>query len=191
MHFIYLLIATLFTFGLSVNTAFACSCSTKPSAIEAWKQADVVISGKVLSTSENPRGNYEQINIEVNKSWKGGNPAVIRVISDLDDWSCDYIFSRGESYLIFAKRDDRGHLHVSQCTPTVALHRAAPLIKDLGNPEDLSSTSSSDDVTQPQDNFGGQRVPKRDYLQEYRQMMNPNGDTDDSYRLDQRPFHLQ
>lgn len=128
------------------GAAVACECVRTPTVAEALEGADVVFAGKVVSI----RGHRASFQVE--RVWKGSLPAsavsfmheiVIehrgrrrRVI--VGQSSCDYKFTEGESYLVYA---EGRRLKPVTCSRTTRLEFAKADLKELGTGYPPSSTA--------------------------------------------------
>ena len=125
------------------TAAFACWCTVpaeKPTPEQAraalvkdFNEAFAVFTGEVIG------GNTFEVKFKVDKIWKGrfGDEIVMRT-GAVDEGggrysvsSCDYMFKRGEKYLVFAYGDTAAEMQARQCTRTKESARAAQEIEDL------------------------------------------------------------
>lgn len=174
MHKVSIFFTASIIYIISQSIALACSCpSPTPTAIDAWKKADIVISGTAAYIREITYNNIELTTFSVKKSWKGSASlgTTIHIASDLDDWTCDHNFSLKKSYLIFATKSKKDNqLHVSTCTPSSLLENASFTIKNLGTPEDIHNMQNQQNTNR----YGTSPTGKKDHLKEYRSLMNPD-----------------
>lgn len=111
----------LFFLLLCYNYSFGCSCEyTKVK--KAYKDADVVFSGEVVSFKEvigihkwkNKEGKIDSIKIvkhdyvfKIIKNFKGKDTVeFINLTTDPDEGSCGYVFEKGRKYLVYSYKTD-------------------------------------------------------------------------------------
>jgi hypothetical protein len=142
---------TLLFFAFSVNAAMACKCSPFPStittyrAIDEWRinQSSVIFEGKVESlkvtgwpikpvagetVSIIPRVTVSFSSVHV---YRGETPAELVVETGLGGGDCGYAFAPGESYLVFAWKEENGRLSTSICSGTKLLEDAGTALRFL------------------------------------------------------------
>lgn len=106
--------------------AEACRCRGPGAGPAALRRADVAFHGVVVSVAHDlPRAPHQvtRATFEVRQVFKGDPPRRVEV--DLGDTSCGLRRAAvGEQWVVFARRDDEGHLHTRQCTGTRRLARA-------------------------------------------------------------------
>jgi hypothetical protein len=128
------------------GAVMACDCIPTPSVAQALEGADVVFAGKAVSV----RGHRASFRVE--RVWKGSLPANVvsfmheifierrggkrRVI--VRESSCDFDFTEGESYLVYAKGR---RLKPIWCSRTTPLKWAKTDLEELGKGYPPSSTS--------------------------------------------------
>ena len=126
MKFVLASVSLLFLY----DAAYACRCvPSKPSSDTSPYAA--VFSGKVVEAGfkQLPNGVWQDTTtFEVDRVWKGEAKKRITLLSRLT--SCDFVFSKGESWLVFASTLSGGHgLTTSQCSRTGLISERK---KDLG-----------------------------------------------------------
>lgn len=141
----------------SAASVFACGCVSVSSTEESIKQSSVVFSGKVVGF-EYRKGipnwlmdmdakrtgkpiEYETlvVKVQVEKWWKGDVPTEIFLITDetknadgtTSVSSCNYRFSKDESYLIFAGGKENEY-RTNNCSRTQKMAEAEKDLKILG-----------------------------------------------------------
>ena len=72
---------------------------------EEFKTADVVFVGEVVSVT--PKNSlFQEVEFDVEKSWKGVSENKTTVSTDYGDGSCAIDFKKGEKYVVYAKRQE-------------------------------------------------------------------------------------
>ncbi len=106
----------------------ACSCDQPQLPAQAVAVADAVFLAKVISFEEIP-AQYERLaRLEVIEIWKGRLHEADSVYTALNSAACGYDFQVGETYLIYADKEDGGRWRTHLCTRTA---RQANAQKDL------------------------------------------------------------
>ncbi len=116
---------------LSPSPAEACSCNSAPPACVAIFEG-VTFVGKVTGLTS---GDFEmRTTLEVVETLYTAKPLPKQVeVAGITE-TCDYTFQRDTTYVVYARRDKQGALHVSGCgrthvltanDPDVAIARAA------------------------------------------------------------------
>ena len=130
----------------------ACSCSLpipklslKKQVIKAQKNADVVISGKVLEITKQPENFYVSVRLQLENSWKGNSSKEITIFTGLGNGDCGYPFEVGESYLIYANSSDenKNKLVTNICRRTTNLSDATEDLKILGKGKSFRNNDST------------------------------------------------
>lgn len=127
------------------QTAEACSCAAYPDDIEkavtmayaqgnGMFQVDAIFLGDV--TTMRKRNNwtvpYYEVTFSVRDRWKGSIPGIVSVRTNGGEIACGYEFEKGNSYLIFARWDERlQQLATSFCDLTRHEAKAKDAIKVL------------------------------------------------------------
>jgi hypothetical protein len=127
----------LFMLGLLARHSFlACDCETVPFVAKAAVgEASAVFLGTVVSIQDRPvllkelsqAVVVQVVRFRATEGWKGITKADVQVTagSGLD---CDFRFSEGKRYLVFAFRSEAGaELTTSQCTYTEEIWRERQL----------------------------------------------------------------
>jgi hypothetical protein len=126
-------------FSFYVPAAYACSCAD-PSVREKFRRADAVFVGKVVEmtpiepSKEFPMAIYN-VRFEVERHWKGARGREVTTVADFDiPGMCgDLKLAVGESFLIYAPREN-GRLRVlGDCGPNRNVRYAGEEIKRLGS----------------------------------------------------------
>ncbi len=111
----------LFLFSFSKVEACTCRASNSPCAV--YQSADAVFSATVeeITKSENSFGS--KIKLKVDEAFKGVSSIQVTV---LGEGVCDFHFTVGKNYLVYAKRDkETNFLRVGLCSRTTSLENAA------------------------------------------------------------------
>lgn len=140
MKFFYIF---LILFVISVVSTFACVCAL-PEKMEsdsafskaARKQFDSAI---VVFTGEVSDWQMTQVTFKLEKVWKGDIKNDYQMSTgtrkiDNERWmssSCDYSFQKGEKYLVFAYKTDKGDVQAYDCSLTQKLKNAERTIRFL------------------------------------------------------------
>jgi hypothetical protein len=128
------------------GAAVACECGRTPTVAEALEGADVVFAGKVISI----RG--YRASFQVERVWKGSLPAsAVSFMHEIvierrgrrrrvlvREGGCDFTFTEGESYLVYA---EGRRLKPVICSRTTRLEFAKTDLNELGTGYSPSSTA--------------------------------------------------
>jgi len=114
----------LLAFLILPDEAAACRCLPPPPPAEAVAKADAVFLGTVLAFEEIAERGHRLAQIEVIKIWKGKPNEADSITTALSEASCGYDFEAGETYLIYAHKDEGGELYTHLCTNTRPESRA-------------------------------------------------------------------
>ncbi|HVG01019.1 MAG TPA: hypothetical protein VND68_14360 [Chloroflexia bacterium] len=97
----------------AAGRAFACSCAMPPTALDALDQADAVFTGTVLRVTpinqNAPGGIYSstpssnEVVFSVLSVWKGVSRRQVTVLTGMGGGDCGYIFTAGDTYLVYAR----------------------------------------------------------------------------------------
>ncbi len=116
---------------LGADAALACSCAPLPEPQQARDQAAAVFTGTVLGITQ--EGNLRLVRLRVEESWKGVRCGEVTVTTGLGDADCGYAFQEGQSYLIYADKQ-QGKLSTNICTRTKPTAEAGEDLAALGTP---------------------------------------------------------
>jgi hypothetical protein len=113
--------------------AFACGCPTF--GFETWEQdtlqrlqaSKAVFAGTVVKVESEDRPFTTTIKVE--RWWKGDLPEEIVLVGD--GGSCEFHFTPGKKYLVFAYEED-GRLKTGSCSRNVTLDKAGFRLRVLG-----------------------------------------------------------
>lgn len=137
----------------------ACQCGKKPSTREATATSDVVFAGTVTSlrpllarVSESPavdRRPNQDVEFKVLRAWQGIGSSDFKI--KLAQNSCTFSFTSGQTYLVFARREnpESPEFFVSICTPTKLLSTAQADLKELGPSKTFSVSEPYRRITTP------------------------------------------
>ncbi len=110
----------------------AMRCLNQPKSVKAaLKQSAAVFSGEVLVMKNG--GNYMEVRLRVERSWKGVEAEDVTVLSDSTVESPHYRV--GQKYLVFAGIRD-GKLFTGNCSRTKKLEYAQGDLQQLGEGKD-------------------------------------------------------
>src|ERR1044072_1878480 len=111
-----------------VTDVKACSCMPLPTPYRAYREAGVVLIGKVISSKDEL---YEEVVgkkkftvyerhflLEVKETLKGSKTADVKINAGRINSSCYSGFTVGETYLVYANRDSTGELEAGFCSRT-------------------------------------------------------------------------
>lgn len=103
---------------LTAQIVHACSCPPPPSLAEAVAGADAVFLGRVLSFELAPAPTERVAQFEIIKVWKGRPIEVSRVFTPENEAACGVDFRVGETYIVYAAKEESGALHTHLCSRT-------------------------------------------------------------------------
>ena len=119
MNKLIVLIIFLF-FGLK---SYSCECSAFPTIEKNWEAANVVFTGKIIKVDSLLYGNngvkIYSFTVKIIKSYKSEifPERELRTVISQSSASCDFMFTLGEVYLIYAKEESQT-LACSICSRT-------------------------------------------------------------------------
>lgn len=93
------------------------------------RDSSAVFAGEVLSETKN--GNEKTFEFRVKKYWKGKVEKKVKV-TVVETMRFQAWFRVGESYLIFARADEKGQLRDGRCSMSQSLSAASGTLKKLG-----------------------------------------------------------
>lgn len=133
------LLAALAIVQMVAGPAWACTCAPALPPLKALAKADAVFSGEVASIAKRDLeiGDVRKIvvsqvaDIAVRQSWKGKISGTVKIHTGGGGGDCGFPFEKGESYLIYAMRDDEGNLTTNICMRTWFLEDAATEVLEL------------------------------------------------------------
>src|SRR5215813_8918066 len=134
--FCILLLTTVLTDG-----AAACDClEGGVSMCQEYWRTDVVFLGTVVGSAKiainEGDSKYDQrlVRFEVVSTFRGELKAKAEVVTGLGGSDCGYRFNDGETYLVYARRNEQDQrLYTSTCTRTRPLSRAAEDLEYIRN----------------------------------------------------------
>ncbi len=100
------------------QTSQACTCLPPPPVAQAVAAADAVFLGKVVSFELAPSQTERVAQFEIIKIWKGRPVEVAQIFTPENEAACGFDFRVGETYLVYASKDDSGTLHTHLCMRT-------------------------------------------------------------------------
>lgn len=144
----------VFLIGLAgftqTSEARACSCM-KLTPSEGLTSSYAVFTGEVTTIEPNTATRFGgvEITLRVKKVWKGDIGAQVKVRTAGSSAACGYSFAKGETYLVYADRDEADPMRVSLCSRTALIANAQDDLDFLGKPtkelKDASAREKSKD----------------------------------------------
>ncbi|GAA4823239.1 hypothetical protein GCM10023331_04610 [Algivirga pacifica] len=84
-----------------------CDCSKESYAVmDAFKDADAVFVGKVISVETADDASFDQVGFEVQSYWKGELYPGRKIYLFAAYSSCDFVFFEGDEYFVYAKKHE-------------------------------------------------------------------------------------
>lgn len=96
---------------------------------KAYDNSDAVFVGEVVS--EKKDGNIKTFDFNVEEYWKGADSKKIK-INVYETMRYQAWFEVGESYLVYASKDEDGNLRVSRCSRSKNIESASEDLQKLG-----------------------------------------------------------
>lgn len=142
-RFVLMMLAAFALSLAAAGEALACACSVpfvpptpeqaRAALVKDFNEAFAIFTGEVVESD------HLTVKFKVDKLWKGnlGDEVIMPTGAvKLDNGmysvsSCDYTFTRGERYLVFAYGDSAEKMQARACTRTKLLARAGPEIEEL------------------------------------------------------------
>jgi len=108
----------------------------KLSPSEGLTSSRAVFTGEVsdIEPNEATRFGGLEVALRVQQLWKGEPNAEIKVHTAGSSAACGYTFVEGETYLVYAVRDDADPMRVSLCSRTTPIESAKEDLRFLGKP---------------------------------------------------------
>lgn len=131
--FLFICLAGLFVFS-HIET-FACGCVGDPNQTFEhkikWnlKKSKAVFTGKVIEITRNSENYGFTTKLKVEKSWKDFRPEEIIIVGDGS--SCEYHFTIGKEYLVYAYEWEN-KLQTDSCLGNKEISKATEELKILG-----------------------------------------------------------
>ena len=125
---------------LSPTEGVACSCVDYPLR-DAWRDAEAVFSGWVVSISPSSEPGYLDVEVHVTTVWKGVRTSTVHVYTWETEAGCGYTFEVGEEYLVFGDRSTvvgNPPIWTHLCTYNRPMYAAQWVIDQLRPPFDDS-----------------------------------------------------
>jgi hypothetical protein len=112
----------------------ACSCAPPPPPKEALTASTAVFTGKVVAVDK--AGDFQiAVTIEISGAYKGVKEKKVTVYTADNGASCGVGFTKGTSYLVYAREQMRGEekvLGTNLCSRTTTLANAKDDLAELG-----------------------------------------------------------
>jgi hypothetical protein len=111
--------------SLFASDVYACRCREREPPCAQYGSADVVFVGSVVRLISSKLDAYpEKIDFSIERAIKGLSGNAVQLVSYRT--SCDYSFSEGKTYLVYASRNsERNELYTHYCTRTTELSNAS------------------------------------------------------------------
>jgi MYXO-CTERM domain-containing protein len=108
----------------------------KLSPSEGLSSSQAVFTGEVTDIKPNEATRFGglEVTLRVKRLWKGEPKAEIKVHTAGSSAACGYTFVKGETYLVYALRDDADPMRVSLCSRTTHIDSAKEDLRFLGKP---------------------------------------------------------
>jgi len=110
-----------------VALGWTCSCIELLEPPDAFDEADLVFSGKVIDVVADNSGYFFEVTFEVIESWKGPTSSYTVIFTETESSMCGYNFQDGYNYLVYAYLNSNQNF-TNNCTRTNLL---ANSIEDL------------------------------------------------------------
>jgi len=115
---------------------------------EGLSSSYAVFTGEVTKIEPNTATKFGgvEITLRVKKVWKGDIGEQVQVRTAGSGAACGYSFAKGETYLVYADRDEADPMRVSLCSRTALIASAQEDLDFLGKPSqefDSSARSKS------------------------------------------------
>lgn len=137
----------VFLIGLAsfsqTSEARACSCM-KQTPSEGLSSAYAVFTGEVTRIEPNTATKFGgvAITLQVKKVWKGDIGERVEVRTAGSSAACGFNFVMGETYVVYADRDEADPMRVSLCSRTALVASAQDDLDFLGKPvQELDSSA--------------------------------------------------
>lgn len=117
--------AAILTAGSGI--AFACRC-TEPEPRQAYRMAESVVYGKIVSAKKENDGADTTYVFEVAESWKQSVESPITVHTST---TCSYEATVGEKYVLFLKRSSQSSYETAMCMGNRPEAKSRGLLKFL------------------------------------------------------------
>jgi len=106
------------------------------SPAEGLSSAYAVFTGEVTTIEPNTATKFGgvEITLQVKEVWKGDIGAQVQVRTAGSSAACGYNFVKGETYLVYADRDEADPMRVSLCSRTALVVSAQEDLDFLGKP---------------------------------------------------------
>ena len=103
---------------------------------EGLTSSHAVFTGEVIGIERNEATRFGglEVTLRVQKVWKGESHEEIKVHTAGGSAACGYTFVKGETYLVYALRDDADPMRVSLCSRTTPIDNAKDDLRFLGKP---------------------------------------------------------
>jgi len=145
--------------SLLVGFAFPCSCLEPPPPEEAYEDADVVLSGKVINMDLDDSGYYFEVSIQTIDVWKGDVLDEVIILTETSSDACGYNFQINNEYLIYAYSYNSG-IYTNICTRTNLLEYASEDLDYLNGSNNNETSLEFEDEVQLFQDSAHQKFPE-------------------------------
>jgi hypothetical protein len=145
--------------SLLVGFAFPCSCLEPPPPEEAYEDADVVLSGKVINMDLDDSGYYFEVSIQTIDVWKGDVLDEVIILTETSSDACGYNFQINNEYLIYAYSYNSG-IYTNICTRTNLLEYASEDLDYLNGFNNNETSLEFEDEVQLFQDSAHQKFPE-------------------------------
>jgi len=103
---------------------------------EGVTSSHAIFTGEVTKIEPNEATKFGglEITLQVKKAWKGALGDEVQVHTAASGAACGYGFAMGQTYLVYATRDEADPMRVSLCSRTALVERAGEDLAFLGKP---------------------------------------------------------
>jgi MYXO-CTERM domain-containing protein len=110
---------------------------------EGLSSSHAVFTGEVIDIQPNEATRFGglEVTFRVRQLWKGDPNPEIKVHTAGSSAACGYTFLEGETYLVYAVRDNADPMRVSLCSRTTPIESAKEDLRFLGKPSHQFDTS--------------------------------------------------
>ena len=145
--------------SLLIGFAYPCSCLEPPPPEEAYEDADVVLSGKVINMDLDDSGYYFEVSIQTIDVWKGDVLDEVIILTETSSDACGYNFQINNEYLIYAYSYNSG-IYTNICTRTNLLEYASEDLDYLNGFNNNETSLEFEDEVQLFQDSAHQKFPE-------------------------------
>lgn len=115
---------------LAVPSAMACECDRPMPPGQAYEDADLIFSGKVIRVTTNPNKGGLNVVFQLDSTWKKEMLPVTTILFP-GKRDCGLSFYEGKKYLVYTKKKHQSH-KTNSCWPNLLLEDAGPELVRMG-----------------------------------------------------------